>query len=299
MSLKALDIHVHPADAQSQVDLFGRELAEHFYTYFRGVVPATPMDEVAEAYRQREMGAILLALDVETETGRKGNTNEEVAACVARHPDVFAGFASVDPWKGKKAVQELERAITELGLCGLKLHPIAQGFFADERRFYPLWAKCVELGIPALFHTGQTGWGAGTPGGSGAKLKYGKPIPHLDDIAADFPELTIVLAHPSFPWQDEALSVAVHKSNVFIDLSGWAPRYFPPQLVQYARTVLQDKCLFGSDYPVLSPERWLTEFHELGLPPEVEEKILWRNALRVLTHPNARPLVERFGDGGA
>ncbi len=104
----------------------------------------------------------------------------------------------------------------------------------------------------------------------------------LDDVAADFPDLTIILAHPSFPWQDEALSVATHKANVFIDLSGWSPKYFPPLLVQYANTVLKDKVLFGSDYPLITPERWMADFAELPIRDEVRPLILKENAIRVL-----------------
>ena len=137
------------------------------------------------------------------------------------------------------------------------------------------------------------GWGAGTPGGGGAKLKYCRPIPYLDDVAADFPDLTMILAHPSFPWQDESLAMAVHKSNVYIDLSGWSPKYFPANVKHYARTLLQDKCLFGSDFPVLTPERWMDDFKQLGFSSEVEEKICWRNALKVLTHPNAKRALDR------
>lgn len=296
VTIRAIDIHTHPADRKSQEDLFGPEAGEHFYRYFRTIVPAKPMQQVAEEYRRINMVAVLLALDVSTATGRRGNTNDDVASWVRAFPDVFIGFASVDPWQGVTAVRELERAVDGLGLCGAKFHPIAQQFCANERRFYPLWEKCIELGIPALFHTGQTGWGAGTPGGGGAKLAFARPIPNLDDVAADFPELTMVLAHPSFPWQDDALAMAVHKSNVYIDLSGWSPKYFPPALKQYARTILQDKCLFGSDYPVLTPERWMQDFQELGFPPEVEEKICWRNALKVLTHPNTKPVVDRILD---
>jgi predicted TIM-barrel fold metal-dependent hydrolase len=294
MTLRAIDIHVHPTDAKSQVDLFG-DSASAFYGYFNQPVPDTTMEELARTYRDRNMGAVILALDAETATGRRGNTNDDVAEWVRRFPDTFAGFASVDPWKGQAAVRELERAITQLGLCGLKLHPIAQQFFPNEPRFYPLWEKASELGIPALFHTGQAAWGAGQPGGGGTKLKYSQPIPYLDDVAADFPELTVILAHPSFPWQDEALSMAVHKTNVYIDLSGWSPRYFPSNLVRYARSLLQDKCLFGSDCPALTPDRWMQDFASLDFPAEVQDKIYRRNAVAVLTHPNARPLVERAG----
>src|SRR5204862_2766611 len=128
---------------------------------------------------------------------------------------------------------------------------------------------------------GHSGIGAGLPGGGGIRLKYSNPM-HVDDVAVDFPELPIVLAHPSFPWQDEAISVALHKSQVYIDLSGWSPKYFPPQLVQYANTLLRDKVLFGSDYPLLTPDRWLADFDKLPIKPEVRPKILKDNAARLL-----------------
>ncbi len=111
----------------------------------------------------------------------------------------------------------------------------------------------------------------------------------LDDIAADFPDLTIIIAHPSFPWQDEALAVAVHKPNVYIDLSGWSPKYFPPQLVRYANSLLQDKVLFGSDYPLITPQRWLRDFDALDIKPAVRPKILKDNAIRALRLDGSRP----------
>ncbi len=107
-------------------------------------------------------------------------------------------------------------------------------------------------------------------------------MPYLDDLAADFPNLTIIGAHPSWPWQEEMLAIAVHKTNVYIDLSGWSPKYFPPSLVQYANTLLQDRVLFGSDYPFITPERWLKDFEKAGFKPEVHEKILFQNAQRLL-----------------
>jgi hypothetical protein len=146
---------------------------------------------------------------------------------------------------------------------------------------YPLYEAIAEAKLPALFHTGQTGVGAGTPGGGGIRLKYSNPM-LLDDVAADFPDMPIVLAHPSFPWQEEALSVATHKPQVYIDLSGWSPKYFPPILVQYANTLLKDKILFGSDYPVMDPQRWMDDFAKLSIKPEVRPKILKENAARLL-----------------
>jgi predicted TIM-barrel fold metal-dependent hydrolase len=191
------------------------------------------------------------------------------------------GFASVDPWKGAAAVREIERSVKELGLRGLKTMPITQAFFPNDQRFYPLWQKCMELEIPVLFHTGQTAVGSGAPGGTGLKLKYAQPIPYIDDVAADFPDLKIIMAHPGVPWQEEQLSVAVHKTNTYIDLSGWSPKYFRPILVQYANSLLQDRVLFGSDFPGIRPERWLADFEGLDLTPEVRQKILLENAKKL------------------
>jgi predicted TIM-barrel fold metal-dependent hydrolase len=146
---------------------------------------------------------------------------------------------------------------------------------------YPLYEAIAEAGLVALFHTGQTAIGAGLPGGGGIRLKYGNPI-YLDDVAADFPDMQIILAHPSVPWQPEAISMALHKANVFIDLSGWSPKYFPPELVQYSNTLLREKVLFGSDYPFLTPERWLADFEQAGFRDEVRQGIMLDNAVRVL-----------------
>ncbi|MBV5335541.1 amidohydrolase, partial [bacterium] len=139
----------------------------------------------------------------------------------------------------------------------------------------------AEYKLPALFHTGQTGIGAGMPGGAGIRLKYSNPM-HLDDVAADFPDMPIILAHPSFPWQEEALAVATHKPNVYIDLSGWSPKYFPQILVQYANTLLRDKMLFGSDFPLITPDRWIADFDKLPIKDDVRPKILKDNAARLL-----------------
>ncbi len=279
--MRAIDIHVHPGTREYLVDSGGKYLADalHYFHRHDAVVSVT---EMAEYYRHLDMMAVLLAWDAETATGLPPVTNDYVADLVLKHPDCFIGFASVDPWKGAVATQELTRAIRELRLRGLKCHPIAQAFYPNDRRFYPLWETCQGLGVPLLIHTGTTGVGAGVPGGNGLKLKYAQPIPYIDDIAADFPRLTIIGAHPSWPWQEEMLAVAVHKTNVYIDLSGWSPKYFSPSLIRYANTLLQDRVLFGSDYPFLTPERWIADFEKAGFKPEVMEKILLQNAKRLL-----------------
>ena len=164
---------------------------------------------------------------------------------------------------------------------GFKFHPSLQAFSPDDATFAPLWAAIEELGVPALFHTGQNGIGAGLPGGRGIKLRYSNPL-LLDDVAADFPDLTVILAHPSVPWQAEAISMATHKANVYIDLSGWRPKYFPPELVRAAGGLLRHKVMFGSDYPLIAPERWLSDWDELGVDPAHRPAIVKDTAARVL-----------------
>ncbi len=250
--------------------------------YFKSPPELITQEELADKYKQLDMMAVVLASDSRSVHGEVFDTNDWVATFAQKYPDTFIGFGSVDPWRGKDAVNEIERSAKELGLRGIKFLPMMQEFYPNEHRFYPLYEKMVALGLIAMFHTGTTAVGAGLPGGGGIHLKYTKPIPYIDDVAADFPDLTIIMAHPSFPWQDEQLAVLVHKPNVFMDMSGWSPKYFSPNLIQYANTLLQDKMLFGSDYPGLTPERWLRDFEATPFRDEVRPKILLENAKRVL-----------------
>ena len=277
--MRAIDCHVHPS-TQEWVDAMGpfHEATERF---FRTSIPIRSVDEMADEFRADDLMAVLLAWDAGTATGLPPVTNDFVASCVERHPDVFVGFASVDPWRGKEADAELRRAVADLGLRGLKLHPSAQAFSPDDTRFYDLWATAAELEIPALFHTGTTGVGAGLPGGGGVKLGYSRPV-LLDAVAADFPELTIIGAHPSWPWQDEMLAIAQHKPNVWIDLSGWSPRRWSPELTRAVLGPLQDRALFGTDYPFIRFGKWLEAFRAHEPDPAVEEKVLRGNAMRLL-----------------
>jgi len=181
----------------------------------------------------------------------------------------------------QELVDEAKRLIAEHGVRGFKFHPNIQAFFPNERLAYPFYEVIEAAGLPVLFHTGHSGIGSGMPGGGGIRLKYSNPM-HVDDVAVDFPGLTIVLAHPSFPWQDEAISVALHKQQVYIDLSGWSPKYFPPQLVRYANTQLRERVLFGSDFPLITPDRWLADFAQADFKDEVRPLILKENAARLL-----------------
>ncbi len=278
--MRAIDVHVHPSTSEYLVDALG-PLQEATERHFRTQVPVRTVDEMADEFRADDIMAVLLAWDAETAMGRPPVTNDFVAECVQRHPDVFVGFASVDPWKGKAAIVELRRAVGDLGLRGVKLHPSAQAFAPNDKRFYDLWATAAELAVPLLFHTGTTGLGAGVEGGGGIKLGYSRPV-FLDDVAADFPELTIIGAHPSWPWQDEMLAVVQHKPNVWIDLSGWSPRLWSPELTRAVLGPLQDRALFGTDYPYIRFAKWLDAFRRHEPSAEVEEKVLVGNAKRLL-----------------
>ena len=212
-------------------------------------------------------------------TGRPPVPNEEVAAFAAENSDIMMAFASIDPTRGAEAVGEARRLIAAGGISGFKFHPPLQQFHANDKIAYPLYEVIAAAKLPALFHTGHSGIGTGMRGGGGIRLKYGNPM-DIDDVAVDFPEMPIILAHPSFPWQDEAISVCLHKPQVYIDLSGWSPKYFSPTLVQYANTLLKHKVLFGSDYPLITPDRWLADFAKIDVRDEVRPLILKENAVK-------------------
>jgi predicted TIM-barrel fold metal-dependent hydrolase len=276
----AIDVHVHTELSRAGHDPMPPELRAAAARYFASNEPLPTVDDVAAYYRERELAAVLFTVDWESRSGIAPIPNEEIADAARENADVLIPFASVDPAR-PDAVERVRRLIDEHGVKGFKFHPNLQAFFPDERSVYPLYEVIAEAGLPALFHTGHSGIGTGLPGGGRLHLKYSNPLP-LDDVAADFPELRIVLAHPSFPWQDEAISICLHKENVWIDLSGWSPKYFPPQLVQYANTQLREKVLFGSDFPLITPDRWLADFEQAPFRDEVRPLILKENAARLL-----------------
>jgi predicted TIM-barrel fold metal-dependent hydrolase len=250
--------------------------------YFRSDDERTPtVEHLASYYRARDMAAVIFTVDAGTSLGHPPLSSAEIAERAAEHADVLIPFGSVDPHTGPAAVELARSLVRDSGARGFKFHPSLQAIEPDDRAHYPLWAAIEELGVPALFHTGQTGIGAGLPGGRGIKLRYSDPM-LLDDVAADFPRLTIILAHPSVPWQDAAISMATHKANVYIDLSGWLPKYFPPQLVRAINGLLKQKVLFGTDYPLISPERWIESFEQLDIKPEVRPLVMKANAIEVL-----------------
>jgi predicted TIM-barrel fold metal-dependent hydrolase len=275
----AIDVHTHAEVGRTGEDGLRPEWRDAAEKYF-GEGGKPTVEDVAAYYRERNMAAVVFTVDAITQTGRAAVRNDEIAEVAAANSDVLIPFGSVDPHR-PDAVDEVQRLVGDLGVRGFKFHPNIQAFFPNDEAFYPIYETIQAAGVPALFHTGHSGIGTGLPGGGGIRLKYSNPM-CVDDVAVDFPEMRIVLAHPSFPWQDEAISVALHKQQVYIDLSGWSPKYFPPQLVRYANTQLRDRVLFGSDYPMITPDRWLADFEQADFKDEVRPLILKQNAIRLL-----------------
>jgi len=273
-NLVAIDTHVH-----IEPEPTGNAAEEAARKYFGNTGVSYGRKELADYYRSRNIGCVVFSVD-ERLTGRPQVPNDEVAAFAAENSDIVMAFASVDPMRGPDAVKEARRLIATGGIRGFKLHPPLQQFHANDKAAYPFYEVVAEAKLPVIFHTGHSGIGTGMPGGGGVRLKYGNPM-DIDDVAVDFPDMPIIMAHPSFPWQDEAISVCLHKPQVYIDLSGWSPKYFSPILIQYANTLLKKKMLFGSDYPLITPDRWMSDFAAIAIRDEVRPLILKENAARL------------------
>jgi predicted TIM-barrel fold metal-dependent hydrolase len=276
--MRAIDFHVHlPTPDWLDGSMGGYvEAAE---AYFRSTVQRQSLDELADKYRALDTKAVLLAWDAETATGRPRVPNETVAAACEQYPDAFTGIGSVDPHK-RSAVDEVAN-IAELGLRGVKFHPSLQAFAPDDPAFWPVFAACESRGLLALFHTGTSGIGARQPGGQGIRIDYAHPL-KLDPVAAEHPGLTVVAAHFGWPWHMDLIAIALHKTNVYIDISGWSPRRIPPEVIRELKGRLSDQFVWGSDFPFISPERCLAELDELGLATET---LLHDNAARILGLP--------------
>ncbi|HEX9377338.1 MAG TPA: amidohydrolase family protein [Actinomycetota bacterium] len=276
--MRAIDLHVHLPTEEWLQQSIGPPL-EATEAYFRARVPRKRIEDVAAEYAERDILGVVLDWDDESVTGRGWMGNDWLASLESRFPGVLMGFGSVDPHD--EAAETEMRRCADLGLKGLKFHPTMQRFDPGETRYYPLWQAAEELGLICLFHTGTCGIGAGTPGAGGTKIRYSHPA-FLDGVGADFPGLTLVAAHFGWPWFMECLAIALHKSNVYIELSGWAPKYLPPEVRREIGKRLNAQTLFGSDYPFIDLDRWFREFDELGLPDGAAEPILRGNATRLL-----------------
>lgn len=260
--MRAIDFHVHLPTSEWIEGCLGpyRDSTE---AYFRQQVDLKSAEQVAREYEALDLFGVVLGWDAETFTGRPPLRNDDVARVQKEFPERFVAFASADPHKPGSA-EELVRAVTELGMRGGKFHPSLQNFDPSDERFFALWEVAEKLRIPCIFHTGTSGIGAGAPGGQGIRIDLSRPI-LLDPVAAAFPDLRIVMAHFGWPWHMEAIAMAIHKSNLYLDISGWAPRYIPAEVVREMKGRLSDRFLWGSDYPFIHPSRGLEEMESLDL----------------------------------
>ncbi|MEY7851729.1 amidohydrolase family protein [Natrarchaeobius sp. A-rgal3] len=276
----AIDVHAHQPTAEFLHDAGGemmRDAADRFGTDLE----TDTYENMIEEYHAAGVGtAVLLGWDAETNTGNPPVSNDYVAEVRDTYDDFFVGFGSVDPLKDD-CVEEAIRCVEDLDLSGFKFQQIAQGFDPSDPEHGQLFATIEDLGVPVVFHGGNSTLGACSPGGRGLKVKYGNPM-LIDDVAADHPDLDILIAHPAFPWEKEQLAICQQKGNVYMDLSGWMPRYIDDQVLHYAKTLLSDKVMFGTDYPMIEPGPWLEQFDELEFPEEVQKNVLWRTAERFL-----------------
>jgi len=274
---RIVDVHAHQPTAVFLEEAGGEMMADAAARFGREMETWGYGEMVAE-YREHGIGrAVLLGWDAETNTGNPPVPNEHVADVRGEYPDFFVGFASVDPLKDD-CVESARRAVEDLDLSGFKFQQIAQGFDPSAPEHEELWATIENLGVPVVFHGGSSTLGAGAPGGRGLQLKYGDPM-LVDDIAAAHPDLDILIAHPAFPWEREQLTVCQQKGNVYMDLSGWLPRYIDEQVLHYAENLLTDKVMFGTDYPMIRPGDWLASFSaDTDFSAETRRKILWENA---------------------
>jgi len=279
----SFDVHVHPWTRSFMKKNGPIMKACDFFRLDLSKLPATTdqlLDEMAEAGVAR---AVILGQDAHATRNPafKSYTlrNDEVAAIAEKSGDRLIPFAGVDPNAGRAALAELRRAVKKLGMRGLKVHSSANSVYINDRRLmYPIYAFCQESGIPVLFHTGTTGLGD-------CEIRYSK-TELVDEVCQSFPDLKVIMAHFGWPWPDVAIAIALRNPNVFIDVSGWKPKYIPQSVRPYLNGILQDRFLFGTDYPMLRQKEWLNDFRTSlapGLKPGVADKLLSGNAKRLLS----------------
>jgi predicted TIM-barrel fold metal-dependent hydrolase len=277
--MRIIDLHCYP-NTQKWIDCQGsyvKALAEYWGRDWQAKTEA----EVVAEFKQFKVDALLVALDLSTTIKTPPCDNDYVAGMRDRHDCIIQAWGALEPALGPAAIDEAKHAVNDLNMIGFHFHPIMQHIRVNDQRFYPLWEEISTLGVPVMIDVGMTGMGAGMPGGLGAKTRDAHPS-YIDELAADFPKLTIIMAHPGSPWIEETTAVALHKGNVFWEMSGWAPKYLPDSLKKDIRSRLSDKVMFGSDYPSIPYERLFREWDQVGYTDEILEKFFHGNAETVL-----------------
>jgi predicted TIM-barrel fold metal-dependent hydrolase len=271
--MRAIDVHVHPST---------RGLDRHACGYFKRNLNDVPQtaEAFADLYAGQNVKALLIGWHPSTVSDGAPNSNEHAIELATAYPNVFPGIlAALDT--SARDLGALERYAESLAqnprVIGFKFHPPDQGFYPDDRNFYGIWETLQSGNKPVMFHVGFTVLGADTDGGSGIALDYGRPI-HLDRLARDFPRMKIVAAHPGWPWEQELIGVVTHKKNVYVDTSGYLAEQLPEIFRKAIAGRLQDKALFGTDFPYVDLQRALASFDKMDFKDTVKEKILIANA---------------------
>jgi uncharacterized protein len=271
--MRAVDVHVHPST---------RGLDTHACHYFRRELDDVPQtaDGFADLYRRNDVKALLIGWHPSTVKEGARNSNEHVIDLAMSYPDTFAGvLASLDTAAADldKIASYAEELIRHPKVKGFKFHPPDEAFYPNDKKFYNIWEVLQSGNKPVMFHVGFTVLGANTDGGSGIGLDYGRPI-HLDTLARDFPRMKIIAAHPGWPWEQELIAVLTHKKNVYGDMSGYLAEQLPEIFLKSIRGRLQDKALFGTDFPYVDLEKALISFDKVDFKSGAKEKILYSNA---------------------
>lgn len=301
---RIFDVHVHPYTKTGWRSM--GKFRMHIERYLYGNENATP-ESVTEAAPTdeewiqvyRELGAVAMPVGWDADTAMTSkdlygpdelyqpNTNDYIASLRDRFPDVvITGWGSVDPWKGQKALEEAERCFKELKLIGLKFQQVAQAFMVSDKRFYPLWDLCQDLGIPVQWHTGFTGLGSGAPGGLGTKVKYTMSLyPDFDDVVSDFPRLKVIFLHPSDGRDEDAVLITRHKGNVFRELSGLWPEYLEhvsPHTWYELNRRQRNKYMFGSEFNLFPLDGIIWQHMQLPYREGIMEGLFYKNTLNIL-----------------
>lgn len=277
--MRIIDLHCYP-NTKKWIDCQGPYVDALAKYWGRQWVAKTEEDVVSE-FTEYGIDALLVALDLTTTINTPACDNDYVSEMRDRHKCIVQAWGAVEPVMGQAAIDEAKYAINDLNMIGFHFHPIMQHLRVDDPAHYPFWEEINALKVPVMIDVGMTGMGAGMPGGMGARTRHAHPS-SIDNLAADFPNMTIIMAHPGYPWIDETTVVALHKGNVFWEMSGWAPKYLPDALKRDIRSRLKDKVMFGSDYPSIPYARVLREWNEMGYSDQFLEKFFHGNAEAVL-----------------
>jgi predicted TIM-barrel fold metal-dependent hydrolase len=268
------DVHVHIPD-ENLFEALGERVMEASVKYFRADVHRMGFQEAEEDLRVQGVKRYTL-LPVPSRSFDAAKLNKAVYNYVSSS-NIAVGLAAVDP--SEDPGEHIKDALN-MGLKGLKLHPNLQFVYPNDPRLRPVYKAIDDAGGVVLVHTGTSGIGGGLRGGGGFKLDYSRPI-WVDGVAAEYTNASFILAHFGWPWVSEAIAISLQKANVYLDLSGWSPKYIPQEVWSYTNTLLQDRVLAGSDYPFIKPRRWLEEFAHVPLKEDVKEKVLHLNAERL------------------